>query len=122
MLKIIDLLLFYILNWSVAWILTNSVLLEEPREAISEWLYKKHTLSLIDTGKRSISQTLYLKLDYLITCIICTSIWTGLLICFMLGQDSYLRIGNNIVDYLMISISSPFFTMLFTKIVDNGEE
>lgn len=117
MLKITDLLLFYILNWSVAWILTNSMLLEEPRAWVSEWLTKKS-----QWNSHPILAFVYNKINYLINCIICTSIWTALVLCFVITQAHYLRVGSSIVDFLLVSLSAPFFTMLLTKIIENTEE
>ena len=116
MLKITDLILFYILNWSVAWILTNSVLLKEPREAISSWLFQKELKS------NKFIQLICNKLDYLITCIICTGIWTSLALSYLVSKSSYLLVGSNALDYLLISLSSPFFTMLFTNIIYSDSE
>tara|TARA_B100001109_G_scaffold238895_1_gene221041 strand:+ start:134 stop:532 length:399 start_codon:yes stop_codon:yes gene_type:complete len=120
MMKIIDLMLFYILNWSVAWILTSSVLLKEPREYLSTWLYNK-TINEANKNK-SIFRFICNKLEYLITCIICTGIWTSLMLSYLVSKSSYLHIGSSALDYLLISLSTPFFTMVFTNIIYSNTE
>ena len=110
MMKLIDLLIFYIANVGLAYIITQSVLLQEPRSAISRWLLReeKETTSFV---YKFISN----KLDYLITCIVCASVWTSCFLFLFANKFSLIQIGSNGYDLLLIALMSPIITLIFNN-------
>ena len=112
MIKLIDLLIFYIANVGLAYIITQSVLLEEPRSGISKWLLKEEKET-----KSSFYKFLANKLDYLITCIVCASVWTSCFLFLISKNFSLIQIGSNGYDLLLIVLMSPIVTLIFNNLM-----
>ena len=120
MLKLTDLLIFFIANIGLAYVVTQSVLLKEPREKLSDWLYNNSLSNGIK--KRTLLQVFYSKLDYLITCIICASVWTCLPLYFLSKETTMLQVGSNYYDLIFLICCAPAATLLFNTFMVEEEE
>ena len=114
MIKLIDLIIFSMANLGLAYIVTQSVLLKEPREAISNWLYTKYTWDP-KKKKSELYRTIFLKLDYLVTCIICASVWTSIILYAILPKVTLIRLGDNIYDLLFLMCIAPTVAIAFSN-------
>ncbi len=122
MIKVLDLLILVFASIGMSYILTNSVLLKEPRELISNWLYKKSTRNLDQLKKKSLVEILYSKLDYLITCIVCCSVWTSALLYIFSYYSSLLQLEFNYYDLLLIICITPAATIYYWNTLASEEE
>lgn len=121
MLKLIDLLIFFIANIGLAYVVTQSVLLKEPRQKLSDWFYS-NSLSNKVGKKKTLLQIIYSKLDYLITCIICASVWTCLPLYFLSKKTTILQVGSNFYDLIFLICCAPAATLLFNTFMLEEEE
>ena len=103
MIKLLDLFVFFLANFGFAWIVTQSVLLQDLREIISNTLKKKDDFFL------------FRKLNYLITCIYCASVWTSIILFNFLSKISIIEIESNWYDLLLIVCIAPAATMFFVN-------
>ncbi len=116
--KILDLIIFFLANYGFAYIVTQSVLLKEPRDFISDWFYKKYSSQ---ENKSKVLKFIYKKLDYLITCIICASVWTSFILYFLFKNSSLIQISQNAYDLLIYLLMAPVFTLLLKNIIKENE-
>jgi hypothetical protein len=110
MIKLIDLLFFYIANTSLAYIATQSVLLEEPRTLLSDWLKQKENSIICE------------KLNYLITCIICSSLWTSFIVMYFFNHSKSFSFNFDLHTILLMAACAPFATMLLWTSIPLQEE
>lgn len=122
MIKLIDLSILIFASIGMSYILTNSVLFKEPREFISNWLYKKSNANLQELKNRSFLQVVYSKLDYLITCIVCCSVWTSTLLYILSSQSNLIEFEFNYYDLLLIVCIAPATTIYYWSSIASEEE
>lgn len=107
--KIIDLIIFFLANYGFAYIVTQSVLLDEPRDWLSEKLTK------LSKNTNVYFSFLLNKIEYLINCIICSSVWTVLFLSFFLSFSKLIILPVNAYDLLLYVLIAPVFTILLNK-------
>lgn len=102
---LLELVFFYIANFSFAWIITQSVFFEDLRYAIeklkSNWFTD--------------------KLDYFINCIFCMSFWTSIPLSFLFSK-TYQSWSYDWHFIAILAVASPAMTMICAHFLFKEEE
>lgn len=117
MVKLLDLLIFYVANLGLAYIITQSVLLQEPRDALSRWLLKEE-----EETQSHVFKFLCNKLDYLITCIICASVWTSCFLFLLSSKFTLIQMPSSNYDLLLVLLIAPIVTLIFNNFMYSETE
>ena len=104
--QFIDLTIFLFTVYGASYILTASVLLDEPRRYLSGFFDK-----LYSSSKFFLTRFAYDKLAYLLNCTICASVWIAILFYFLLQDSSIISLSSNEYDLLIYAMIAPVFTM-----------
>jgi hypothetical protein len=110
--QLIDLTVFLFTVYGASYILTASVLLDEPRKYLSDFLDRLHSSS-----KFFFTKFAYDKLAYLLNCTICASVWIAILFYFLLQKSSLINVSSNAYDLLIYAMLAPVFTMYLNNLL-----
>lgn len=119
--QFLDLFIFLTTVYGASYILTVSVLLNEPRGWLTDYFDER-----LSRTNNSFLTFAYDKLAYLINCTICASVWISIAFYFILQTSHIVSISSNEYDLLIYMMLSPVFTMYMNGILmeeesDNGE-
>lgn len=114
--KIADLLIFLFTVYGASYIVTASVLFDQPRGWLSNFFDSKY-----DSSSNFIFKFLYDKLGYLINCTICASVWTSVLLFLLLQKSNLISLSSSVYDLIIYAMISPVFTMYMNGVLMEEE-
>ena len=116
--QLLDLLIFLTTVYGASYILTVSVLLDQPRQWLTDFFD-----NLLVRSNNFILKFVYDKLAYLINCTICASVWLAFLLFFFLQSSNLIALSSNAYDLLIYLMLAPVFTMYLNGILmEEGED
>lgn len=104
--QFLDLSIFLFTVYGASYILTASVLLDEPRKYLTDFFDNLYSNSNFPFTKFA-----YDKLSYLINCTICASVWIACFFYFVLQNSTLILVSSNVYDLLIYTMIAPVFTM-----------
>ena len=114
--QFLDLIIFLTAVYGASYIVTASVLLNEPRA----WLTDKFD-DLLSRSDTFILKFIYDKLAYLLNCTICASVWIAFAFFFILQKSNLISISSNAYDLLIYMMLAPVFTIYINGILMEEE-
>ena len=110
--KFLDITIFLLPVYGASYILTVSVLLNEPRQWLTDFFDTK-----LNQTSNFLLKFAYDKLAYLINCTICASVWIALVFFFVLQNSTLILVSSTEYDLLIYLMISPVFTMYMNGIL-----
>lgn len=102
-------IIVYLSIYALAWAATEAKISEEIRE----WLLEKETNNII-----------FIKIKQLLTCILCASMWCGLLLwyLFQISNPDLIIFQTNITSIILLALSSVTIAMIIERLLIIEEE
>lgn len=112
----LDLFIFLLTVYGASYIVTASVLFDQPRGWLTYFFDSKY-----ESSSNFIFKFTYDKLAYLINCTICASVWLAALLFLLLQNSSLISLSPNIYDLIIYTMISPVFTMYMNEVLMEEE-
>lgn len=112
----LDLFIFLLTVYGASYIVTASVLFDQPRGWLTHFFDSKY-----ESSSNFILKFIYDKLAYLINCTICASVWLSLLLFFLLQESTLISLSGNTYDLIIYAMISPVFVMYMNGILMEEE-